>query len=86
VLPPDLAPVDWSIMVVDVGSVATLAAQDENRPLQTASVGKVFLLVEIARRAAAADLDLAERVRWRADELVTDMRRIGLAIRARVER
>jgi hypothetical protein len=25
VLPPDLAPVDWSIMVVDVGSGVTLA-------------------------------------------------------------
>jgi uncharacterized protein (DUF1786 family) len=35
VLPPDLAPVDWSILVVDVGSGATLAAQDEDRILWT---------------------------------------------------
>jgi beta-lactamase class A len=72
VLPPDLAPVDWSILVVDVGSGAKLAAQDEDRILWTASVGKLFLLVEIARRAAAGDLDLTERVRWRDDELVAD--------------
>jgi beta-lactamase class A len=45
VLPPDLAPVDWSILVVDVGSGAKLAAQDEDRILWTASVGKLFLLV-----------------------------------------
>ena len=71
-LPPDLAPVNWSILVVVVGSGAKLAAQDEDRILWTASVGKLFLLVEIARRAAAGDLDLTERVRWRDDELVAD--------------
>jgi beta-lactamase class A len=72
VLPPDLAPVDWSILVVDVGSGATLAAQDEGRPLRTASVGKLFLLVEVARRAVTGELDLTERVGWREDELVAD--------------
>ena len=49
-----------------------LASLDERRALRTASVGKLFLLVEAARQAAAGELDLAERVRWRDDERVED--------------
>ena len=50
---PDLAPADWSILVTDLADGSTLAARDERRPLRTASVGKLFLLVEVARQAAA---------------------------------
>jgi beta-lactamase class A len=69
---PDLTPADWSVRVVDLADGSTLAALDEGRALRTASVGKLFLLVEAARQAAAGELDLAGRVRWRDDELVQD--------------
>ncbi len=69
---PDLTPADWSVRVVDLADRSTLASLDEGRALRTASVGKLFLLVEAARQAAAGELDLAERVRWRDDELVQD--------------
>lgn len=69
---PDLAPVEWSIRVVDVADGSVLATLDEGRALRTASVGKVFLLVEAARQAAAGELDLGQRVRWEDDERVLD--------------
>jgi beta-lactamase class A len=69
---PDLTPADWSVRVVDLADGSTLASLDEGRVLRTASVGKLFLLVEAARQATAGELDLAERVRWQADERVED--------------
>ncbi|GGB74155.1 beta-lactamase [Knoellia flava TL1] len=42
--------VDWSIHVVDLGSGEVLASHDPDRLLSTASVGKVFVLVELAER------------------------------------
>jgi beta-lactamase class A len=69
---PDLAPADWSILATDVGDGAPLVAFDEHRPLRTASVGKLFLLVEVARQSAAGELDLTELVAWRDDERVED--------------
>ena len=69
---PDLAPAEWSIRVVDVAQGSVLASLDAGRVLRTASVGKVFLLVEAARQATAGELDLAERVQWQDDERVED--------------
>ncbi len=69
---PDLAPADWSILVTDLGDGSTLASRDERRQLRTASVGKLFLLVEVARQAAAGALDLAQPVRWHDDDRVED--------------
>ena len=69
---PDLTPADWSVRVVDLADGSTLASLDEGRALRTASVGKLFLLVEAARQATAGELDLAERVRWQDDERVED--------------
>jgi beta-lactamase class A len=69
---PDLTPCEWSIRVVDVADGSVLASLDEGRALRTASVGKVFLLVEAARQAVAGELDLSERVRWQDDERVED--------------
>ena len=69
---PDLAPAEWSILVTDVADGSPLVAFEEHRPLRTASVGKLFLLVEAARQAAAGELDLTERVEWRDDERVED--------------
>ena len=69
---PDLAPAEWSIRVVDVAQGSVLASLDAGRVLRTASVGKLFLLVEAARQATAGELDLAERVQWQDDERVED--------------
>jgi beta-lactamase class A len=69
---PDLAPAEWSVLVSDADSGATLAASDEHRMLRTASVGKVFLLVHVAGGAAAGDFDLNQRVGWLDDERVED--------------
>jgi beta-lactamase class A len=69
---PHLAPADWSIRVVDLADGSVLASLDEGRVLRTASVGKLFLLVEVARQAARGALDLTEPVRWEDDERVED--------------
>ena len=42
--------VDWSVHVVDLGSGEVLASHDPDRLLSTASVGKVFVLIELAER------------------------------------
>ncbi|MFC7487486.1 serine hydrolase [Knoellia sp. CPCC 206453] len=42
--------VDWSIAIVDLGSGEVLASHDPDRLLSTASVGKVFALIELAER------------------------------------
>ena len=64
--------VRWSAAVVDATSGDTLWEHDADRVLKTASVGKIFLLVEVARRAAEGTLDLAEEVARREDEMVAD--------------
>jgi beta-lactamase class A len=69
---PVLAPCEWSIRLVDEADRSVLASLDEGRALRTASVGKLFLLVEAARQAAAGELDLSARVRWQDDERVED--------------
>ncbi|EAQ00219.1 beta-lactamase related protein [Janibacter sp. HTCC2649] len=45
-----LPEVDWSIRIVDLGSGEVLASHDPDRLLSTASVGKVFALIELAER------------------------------------
>ncbi|MFW5468580.1 serine hydrolase [Knoellia sp. CPCC 206435] len=62
----DLLPgVDWSVSVVDLGSGEVLASHDPDRLLSTASVGKLFVLVELAERLhdgrVAPDLPLDRR-------------------------
>lgn len=48
--------VDWSVQVVDLGSGEVLAAHDPERLLSTASVGKVFVLVDLAERLRSGEL------------------------------
>ncbi|CAN7175080.1 serine hydrolase [Knoellia sp. LjRoot47] len=48
--------VDWSISIVDLGSGQVLASHDPDRLLSTASVGKVFVLIEVAERLRAGTL------------------------------
>lgn len=82
---PAPAPTGWDLDVLDavpearcsvaVREVATgrlLAARAPDRVLRTASVGKVFLLVEVARRFATGQLDPAEPLSWSPDEHVAD--------------
>lgn len=53
----------WSWQVLDVGSGTVVAERDPDRLLRTASVGKVFLLLEVAARLADG--------RLRPDDLVS---------------
>lgn len=61
----------WSACVRDAASGVVLAAYEDDRVLPTASVGKVLLLVELARRFAAGELDRCAPVH-RGDERVAD--------------
>lgn len=65
-------PVTWSAMVRDAGTGVVLADHDGARVLRTASVGKVFLLLEVARRLAAGELDPYEQLAWTPEEWVAD--------------
>ncbi len=47
----------WSVEVGDATSGATLVALDGHRLLRTASVAKVYVLLEVAVRLAAGELD-----------------------------
>ena len=52
----------WSIAAVDVASGAQLFGHQEAQLLRTASVGKVFVLVELAAAVAAGDVSLRQPV------------------------
>ena len=47
----------WSLDIRDARSGATLAEFDNHQLLRTASVAKVYLLIEVAARVIAGDLD-----------------------------
>ena len=59
-------------MINDLATGTVLTQHDPTRRLKTASVGKVFLLIEVARQAEAGELDLNETVAWTDDERVED--------------
>ncbi|GAB3699327.1 serine hydrolase [Mariniluteicoccus flavus] len=71
-LPPLTDHADWSIALRDAATGEVLAARDPDRVLKTASIGKVFLLVEAASRLEAGTQDPAEPLTWTDDELVAD--------------
>lgn len=64
--------VAWSIAVLDVASQQTLAASSPLRVLKTASLAKVFLLLEVAARFEAGSLDRRELLDRRAVARVED--------------
>ena len=74
--------VSWSVAVREAGGGPAgwagegrdglLAGLHPDALLRTASVGKIFLLVEVARQVAAGQLDPAERLSWTEDEHVAD--------------
>ena len=83
VLPPPLertwlAPLDavpgvrWSAAVRDAATGTRLAGHHPDEMLRTASVGKLFLLLEVARQFEAGELDPAEPLSWREEEHVAD--------------
>lgn len=75
VLPSLTLGVRWSVCVRDLAAgvdAPALASYDADVVLRTASIGKVFLLVEVAARAEAGTLDLGEPITWSGGELVAD--------------
>lgn len=65
-------PVQWSVLVRDLRSGRVLASREPDTSLRTASVGKIFLLVEVARQLESGELDPAERLAWRPEEWLAD--------------
>jgi beta-lactamase class A len=62
----------WSARVTDLSTGETLWEHDPGRVLKTASVGKVFLLAEVARRFDDATLDPGEVIAAAAEDQVAD--------------
>ena len=62
----------WSACVIDVDTAERLLDVSSDRVLKTASVGKLFLLVDIARQAESGTLRLDELVDRRTEESVAD--------------
>lgn len=62
----------WSARVTDLGTGQTLWEHTPHRVLKTASVGKVFLLAEVARRFDDVTLDPGEVLAATADDQVAD--------------
>lgn len=70
-LPSPAPGVRWSICVRDAKTSQVLAEHEPDRVQRTASIGKLFLLVEVSRRAEAGDLDLDEVLAWEDEDLIT---------------
>jgi beta-lactamase class A len=62
----------WSARVADLTTGETLWEHDAARVLKTASVGKIFLLAEVARRLEAGTLDPGEVLVAAADDRIAD--------------
>ena len=82
-LPPLADGMAWSIRVVDQADGSVVAEHDPDRQLETASIGKLFLLVEVARRFEDGGLDPAARLEVPAAHRVEDS---GLLYRMRDQR
>ncbi|MEZ3161205.1 serine hydrolase [Microbacterium sp. BWT-B31] len=81
---PDLDPrVRWSISIVDASDATVLAEHEPSRVCETASIGKVFLLIEVARRLEAGELDADARIEIPDEHRVADS---GLLYRMRDQR
>ncbi len=62
----------WSACILDAANGRQLWAHDADVVLKTASVGKLFLLIETARQAAAGLLDPAGRLTRSGEPVVAD--------------
>jgi beta-lactamase class A len=61
-LPPLDPDVVWSIRILDAGTGEVLAEQTPTTRLKTASIGKIFLLIEVARRLEDGRLKADDRI------------------------
>jgi beta-lactamase class A len=71
-LPRLFLDVEWSVCIRDAATSEVLAAEEPGRVLRTASIGKLFLLIEIARQAEVGELDLGEELTRTDDDAVAD--------------
>jgi beta-lactamase class A len=62
----------WSVCLRDTATSTVLAAVDPDAVLRTASVGKVFLLLEVARRLGTGELDPDEPLHRTPGDAVAD--------------
>ncbi|WP_348788806.1 serine hydrolase [Leifsonia sp. NPDC080035] len=83
VLPELDARVRWSIRVLDARDGSVLASHTPDVVCETASIGKVFLLIEVARRLEAGELDADRRIEIPDEHRVADS---GLLYRMRDQR
>lgn len=67
-----LPEVDWSLAIVDLGSGEVLASHEPDRLLSTASVGKVFALIELAEHLRDGSLDIDQPLDRRDAHPVAD--------------
>ncbi|GEC74851.1 serine hydrolase [Microbacterium maritypicum] len=78
---PTLDPrVTWSVRVVDAADGTTIAEHQPHVQCETASIGKIFLLIEVARRLEDGTLDPDERIEIPDEHRVEDS---GLLYRMR---
>lgn len=81
---PSLDPrVTWSISVVDATDGTVLAEHAPDTVCETASIGKVFLLIEVARRLSEGELSPDARIEIPEEHRVEDS---GLLYRMRDQR
>jgi len=81
---PALDPrVRWSIRILDAADAGVLAEHAPQQQCETASVGKVFLLIEVARRLEVGELDPDQRIEIPDEHRVADS---GLLYRMRDQR
>jgi beta-lactamase class A len=71
-LPSLSADVEWSVCLRDAATSEVLASVEADRVLRTASIGKLFLLIEVARQAEEGELDLGEELVRTDDDAVAD--------------
>jgi beta-lactamase class A len=64
--------VSWRVVVLDAATGAVLAQRDPDTVQRTASLGKLLLLIEVARRLEDGSLDPAEPLTPTDEDLVRD--------------
>lgn len=62
----------WSAAIVDADSGVPLWSRNADDVLKTASVGKLFLLIEVARQASVGEIDMDEMITRSTDQMVAD--------------
>jgi beta-lactamase class A len=71
-LPPLPAAARWSVLIVDAADGTVRAEHRPDDVLRTASLGKLFLLSELARALVAGELDPDGPLTRSADDIVAD--------------